>query len=88
MNNRLISAGLRGGPAASHRDLGNRRSIRLSYGGNGGFPSFLRGGGQSIMRETRDEHRFTSAQEAAQSVPGPFASDILAEIARLSMGVR
>lgn len=49
-------------------DLGNRRSIRLSYGGTGGFPSVSRGSGQRGMRERREGSRFVSAQKVAQSV--------------------
>jgi hypothetical protein len=53
--------------------LGNRCSIRLSYGGTGSFPRFLRLSGQRRTRETRRELRFVLAQWGAQSVPLAYA---------------
>lgn len=61
------------------RDLGNRRSIRLSYGGNGRNPSFLRLPGQRETRETRKVSRFAVTQQAAQSVRLSFHLSIADE---------
>ncbi len=58
--------------------LGNRRSILLSYGGDGGFPRFLAFPGQSRTPETRDKPRFRVAQRGAHSVPAMMAPSLYA----------
>ncbi len=66
------SATFRAIEKAMKSELGNRCSIRLSYGGTGGFPSFPGVSGQCDKRETREGARFQSAQTWAQSVHLPF----------------
>ena len=52
--------------------LGNRRSIHLSYGANGGFPSFPPLIGQSATTQTRQTGRSGAAQGSAQFVREMF----------------
>jgi hypothetical protein len=52
--------------------LGNRRSIRLSYGANGSFPRFPPVTGQGMATQTRRGGMNMAAQEGAQSVPETF----------------
>jgi hypothetical protein len=73
IKNPSISAGFSVFCVTMENDLGNRRSIRLSYGGIGRIPRVLRVCGQCGTRGTRDGTRFLSAQTTAQSVRGTFA---------------
>ena len=49
--------------------LGNRRSIHLSYGATGGFPSFSRVSGQPSTRKSRQKGRNDMARKVAHGVP-------------------
>lgn len=49
--------------------LGNRRSIRLSYGANGSFLRFPPLSGQTVTRNTRRKVLSMASQKGAQSVP-------------------
>lgn len=52
--------------------LGNRCSIRLSYGASGGFPRFPPRTGQPVTTYSRKGGMSMASQESAQSVRGPF----------------
>jgi hypothetical protein len=53
--------------------LGNRRSIRLSYGANGSFPRFPPVTGQPATRKTRRKGMSMSAHRRAQRVYDMFS---------------